>query len=150
MMRSKAKFLESLSSLATEFNDYDFGQAKNAQQNAREHNLVPAINDAFFGSPSHGTGPDAFVARINRPDSNFNKAAQSVEGKITISIYVDAKSQVATFKVMSAKPDLIKKALEADYVAMYGQTPSQRFQKELAAKTIRPADISGTALVTTL
>ncbi len=103
-MRSKSKLLESLAleeladSFLDELSDYDFGAVKVAEApKSKESNLIPAINDAFFGPPTHGTGPTEFVAKISKPGSNFNKAAGTVSGKITIKVTVDAPKQVAAF-----------------------------------------------------
>jgi len=161
MMRSKSKLLESLAleNLVDEFldelSDYDFGTVKIAElPKSKESNLIPAINDAFFGPPTHGTGPDAFVARINKPDSNFNKAAGMLKGKITVKITVDAAKQTATFLTVGpgvgTHADLLQKALEADYVAMYGKTPAAQLAERLASNQINPPDIHGTATVMTV
>ncbi len=168
MMRSKAKLLESL---ATEFLESSAGDQityldevefeneepsiKVAQSpKAQEANLTPAVNDAFFGPPAHGLGPDAFVARISRPDSNFNKAAGSVQGKITINIIVNAPAKAASFQVkgsgIKAQAVAIQKALEDDYALMYGKSPAAQLSERLAANLIRPADIHGSATVTTI
>lgn len=143
---SEAKLLEKM---ANEF----FENTKLAQQ-ARESNLVPAINDAFFGPPSHGLGPEAFIARISRADSNFNKEAGSVQGKITINIVVNAPAKTAAFEVkgpgVKDQAKAIQKALEADYSLMYGKTPTAQLGERLAANQVRPPDISGRATVATI
>lgn len=135
--------------------DSEAAVLKNAQTaKSQESNLTPAINDAFFGPPAHGLGPDAFVARISKPDSNFNKAAGTVSGKITVKVSVDAAKQIADFVAVGSgigkHAAEIQKALETDYIAMYGKTPTAQLAERLASNQIRPPDIRGTATVMTV
>lgn len=169
-MRSKEKLLESLANQflessagnhvmyldkdEVEFCDEESTTKVAQSTKSQESDLIPAINDAFFGPPAHGLGPDAFVAQISKPDSNFNKAAGSIQGKITVNILVNAPAKSAVFQVkgpgVKTFANILQQALEADYKVMYGKTPSAQFVERLAGGLIRPADIHGSATVTTV
>jgi hypothetical protein len=155
-MRSKTKLLESLANqfLENTYNEKEVNVKLAQVPQTQESNLGPAVQDAFFGPPSPGLGHPEFVKKLGTPESNFTKATQDVSGQIVIDIMVDAPAKRAIFIVKAAVKPQVKAAIEAalvaDYTAMYGKSPSVQLQERLAAGTVRPANIRGTANVTTL
>jgi hypothetical protein len=144
------KSLEKLIKLADKFE-------RKIAQFSQESNQGPVIEDAFFGEPSPGFGHPEFVKRLNKPDSNFQHAAATVQGQITIGCKVDAASGFADFTVaVNPAPkdpkvvQALKAALVKDFVAMYKKTPMEFLKGRLAVNQIRPPTVSGETVVTTM